>query len=82
MTNLPVATNEAILQVIDYYTAVGGGDTWRTLYLNRTTPELFCTVVINDCEWKSIWRDMMKKPLPKIPPTLGEFLPLLAGLGG
>jgi len=118
MTNLPIDTDEAILQVIDYYIARWVVEiyfrtlktgcrvekiqletmsrlknclafykiiAWRILYLtylNRTTPELPCTAVFDDCEWKSIWQVVKKTPLPETTPTLGEFLPLLTRLGG
>lgn len=58
---------------------------WRIIYLtylNRTTPNVSCTAVFDDCEWKSVWMVTKKKPLPEKPPTLGEFVPLLASLGG
>jgi hypothetical protein len=58
---------------------------WRVhylTYLNRTCPTLPCTAVFDDCEWKSVWRVVAKKPLPKIILTLSEFLPLLTRLGG
>ena len=58
---------------------------WRIIYLtylNRTTPSLPCTAVFDDCEWKSVWMVAKKKPLPEAPPTLGEFVPILASLGG
>jgi hypothetical protein len=58
---------------------------WRILYLtylNRTTPEVPCTAVFDDCEWKSVWKVTKKTPLPKKPPTLGEFIRLLTSLGG
>lgn len=58
---------------------------WRILYLtylNRTTPELPCTAVFDDCEWKSVWQVMKKTPPPTKPPMLGEFIPLLTKLGG
>lgn len=51
-------------------------------HLNRTAPQLTCTAVFADCEWKSVWRVTTKKPLPKRPPQLGEFLKLLTQLGG
>ena len=118
MTNLPIDTDEAILQVIDYYIARWVVEiyfrtlktgcrvekiqletisrlknclafykiiAWRILYLtylNRTTPELPCTAVFDDCEWKSTWQIVKKTPLPETTPTLGEFLPLLTRLGG
>ena len=33
-------------------------------------------------EWKSVWRVVAKKPLPKQPPILSEFMQLLTQLGG
>jgi hypothetical protein len=58
---------------------------WRVLYLtylNRTCPKLPCTAVFAECEWKSVWRVVTKKPLPKKTPTLSRFMELLTRLGG
>jgi hypothetical protein len=58
---------------------------WRIIYLtylNRTTPEIPCTAVFEESEWKSVWQVVKKQPSPKTPPTLGEFMPLLTRLGG
>ena len=58
---------------------------WRVLYLtymNRTSPTLPCTAVFDDPEWKSVWCVVKKKPLPKTPPILSEFMKLLTELGG
>jgi hypothetical protein len=58
---------------------------WRILYLtylNRTTPNLPCTAVFAECEWKSVWMVAKKQPPPQRPPTLNQFIPLLASLGG
>lgn len=58
---------------------------WRILYLtylNRTTPELPCTALFEDCEWKSVWSVTKKTPPPEKPPTLAEFIRLLTSLGG
>jgi hypothetical protein len=58
---------------------------WRVLnltYLNRTTPTLPCVAVFADCEWKSVWRVVTKRPLPEKPPLLSEMMRLLAQLGG
>jgi len=58
---------------------------WRVMhltYLGRECPELPCTAVFDDCEWKSVWRVTTKKEVPRRPPTLSEFIPLLARLGG
>ena len=58
---------------------------WRVLYLtylNRTCPTLPCTAVFDESEWKSVWRVVTKKPVPKMPPTLSHFMQLLTELGG
>lgn len=58
---------------------------WRVMYLtylNRECPSLPCTALFDDCEWKSVWRVTTKRKLPKNPPLLSEFIPLLAQLGG
>lgn len=58
---------------------------WRVLYLtylNRTSPDMPCTAVLDDAEWKSVWRVVKKQPLPKSPPTLNEMMKLVTELGG
>lgn len=58
---------------------------WRILYLtlqHRTCPEVPCTNVFADHEWKPVWCVVTGRPLPERPPLLGEFIPLLAQLGG
>ena len=58
---------------------------WRVMsltYLNRECPGLPCSAVFEESEWKSVWLMSGNETLPKVPPTLGEFIPLLASLGG
>lgn len=58
---------------------------WQVLhltYLNRTVPDIPCTAVFTDDQWQPVWLVLKKKPLPKEPPRLGEFIRLLAQLGG
>ena len=58
---------------------------WRVMYLthlNRECPSLPCDAVFDDCEWMSVWKVTTKKEIPKTPPPLSEFMPLLARLGG
>ena len=58
---------------------------WRVLYLthlNRECPTLPCTAVFHDGEWQSVWRVTKKQALPAQPPSLSEFMSLLARLGG
>ncbi len=58
---------------------------WRILHLthlNRTTPELPCTAVFADYEWKPVWRVVKKKALPKTVPSLKDIMQLITQLGG
>lgn len=58
---------------------------WRVLYvtwMGRTYPNLTCDVIFTEAEWKAVWRIVKKAPLPEGPPTLGEFIRLVASLGG
>lgn len=74
-------TNSRLKNCLAFYKIIA----WRILYLtylNRTSPKLPCTAVFADSEWKSVWRVVSKKPLPKKPPVLSEFLRLLTQLGG
>ncbi len=58
---------------------------WRIMdltQLNREAPEVPCDEVFSDEEWQAVWQVVMQGPLPEHPPTLGEFLRLVAELGG
>lgn len=59
---------------------------WRVMYvmkMGRECPQLSCTVIFEDMEWKSVFKVCnKKKPLPEKPPLLGEFIELIASLGG
>lgn len=58
---------------------------WRILHLthlNRTAPNLPCTAVFADHEWKPVWRVVQQMPLPKAPPKLNDFMKLITHLGG
>jgi hypothetical protein len=58
---------------------------WRIMYLTflgRECPELPCDQMFADCEWKPVWKIVSDDPLPEEPPTLSEFIPMLAQLGG
>ena len=58
---------------------------WSVLcvtHLNRETPDLPCTAVFCDSQWQPVWRIVKKQKLPQQPPTLAEFVKLLAALGG
>ena len=58
---------------------------WRVLYLtylNRECPDLPCDVVFDAGEWQPVWQIVKKEPPPKKVPRLGDFMKLLAELGG
>jgi hypothetical protein len=58
---------------------------WRVLYLtymNRACPDLPCDVVFTEGEWQPVWQIVKKEPPPQTPPRLGEFIKLVAQLGG
>jgi hypothetical protein len=79
--DIQLETNARLKRCLAFYKIIA----WRVLYLtylNRTCPKLPCTAVFADCEWKSVWRVVTKKPLPKKTPTLSKFMELLTQLGG
>jgi hypothetical protein len=58
---------------------------WRVLHLtalNRECPDLPCDAAFAAGEWQSVWQIVKKEPPPQTPPRLGEFLTLVAELGG
>jgi hypothetical protein len=74
-------TNRRLQNCLAFYHIIA----WRVLYLtylNRASPQLPCTAVFHEAEWKSVWRVVRRTPLPKTPPVLSEFMKLLTQLGG
>lgn len=58
---------------------------WHVLYLtqlNRTAPDISCEAVFPPEQWQPVWLVVQKKPLPEQPPRLGQFIRILAQLGG
>jgi hypothetical protein len=58
---------------------------WRILYvtwMGRSYPNLSCETLFTSQEWKSVWSVVTQRPLPTEPPTLSEFIALVASLGG
>ena len=59
---------------------------WRvmfTMMLGRTCPEISCVDIFDQAEWKSVYKVLnKKKQLPEKPPSLGEFVVMIAVLGG
>lgn len=79
---LYLQTKERLENCLAIYALVA----WRLLYLTqvaRNTPDLPCTVVFTDSEWKATYRIMnKKKELPSKPITLIEMMQLVGALGG
>lgn len=59
---------------------------WRvmfTMMLGRVCSEIPCSDIFDQAEWKSVYKILNKKKnLPKEPPSLGEFVIMIAILGG
>jgi hypothetical protein len=79
--DIQLETTDRLKRCLAFYKIIA----WRVLYLtylNRTCPKLPCTAVFDESEWKSVWRVVTKKAIPKKPPTLSRFMKLLTQLGG
>jgi len=58
---------------------------WRIFYLTkmgRETPDLPCTVILEDDEWRALVWYVTKTPPPPNPPTLRQATRMIASLGG
>lgn len=59
---------------------------WRVVYamkLGRECPEMSAEIIFSASEWKSIYKVINKgAKLPEKPPSLGEFIIMIACLGG
>jgi len=58
---------------------------WRVLFttfLGRECPDLPCSTLFETDEWQSVYASHMKARPPKEPPKLGEFMLMIAALGG
>ena len=58
---------------------------WRLyfiVFLGRNCPELPCTIIFEEDEWKSVFAVVKKAKPPEEPPTLGEVVRMVATLGG
>jgi len=59
---------------------------WRvqfTLMMGRINAEMSCETIFDEAEWKSVYKIVhRKKALPEKAPALGEFIVMIAILGG
>ncbi len=78
---LRLESAKRLLSCISIYMIVA----WRVLYttfLGRTCPNLPCSIIFETEEWQSVYAVTMKAKPPEEPPPLGEFMLLIAKLGG
>jgi len=78
---IQLETKARLLNCLSLYLIIA----WRVLHtthLGRVAPDVSCEAYFADYEWKPIWRIVKKTNLPPKPPKLGEFIKLLAALGG
>lgn len=78
---IQLETKDRLLNCLAFYTIIA----WRIMhltYLGRACPQTSCETMFAEHEWKPVWKVATKKALPATPPTLFEFMRLLAQLGG
>lgn len=71
---------------LERYITVASIVAWRMLmltYLARMEPELPCSRVLHECEWKALYLKVNRgKPLPEKIPSFKEAIACIAKLGG
>ena len=59
---------------------------WRVQYLmmiGRTCPNISASALFEESEWKSVFKILNRnEPIPTEPPTLTDFIRMIARLGG
>lgn len=78
---LQLHSDERLKPAIALYAIIA----WRVMYVvwaGRQCPQLPCTALFSDDEWKAVWTITKKAPLPDQPPPLADIVKLVAALGG
>lgn len=83
MEKLQLESADRIERALAIYNVVA----WRLLYMTyvaRVAPELPCTAVLEDEEWKALYvvSSRRPRPIPDEPPTVREAVRMIAMLGG
>lgn len=83
MEELQLESADRIERALAIYNVVA----WRLLYMtyvSRVAPELPCTAVLEEDEWKALYvvGARRPRPLPEKPPTVHEAVRMVAMLGG
>lgn len=80
---LQLGSADRIERALSIYNVVA----WRLLYMTyvaRIAPDLPCTAVLEDDEWKALFLvgSLRPRPVPQSPPTVREAVRMIAMLGG
>lgn len=78
---LQLETAERMPNALTVYQIVA----WRVLLLTmlgRATPNVSCETVLTEPEWKAVYVVVLRKKIPKKPPSLGVMVRLIAMRGG
>ena len=78
---IQLETKDRLVRALMFYKVIA----WRIMFLTflgRRCPELPCDVVFSEAEWKSVWKVVQKSDPPQGTPSLSQFIPILASLGG
>ena len=78
---LYLTTQDRLKRVLALYLIIA----WRVLYLaqvGRKCPELPCTALFSEAEWKAVVMVVTKKHPPATPPPLDTVVRMIAGFGG
>jgi hypothetical protein len=79
---LQLETAARLKNAIALYSFLAWRITWIT-YQARETPDLPCTLILEDYEWKILYREVNgTSRLPSKPPTLKQAIILIARFGG
>jgi hypothetical protein len=78
---LQLQTVDRLKPALALYMIIG----WRILamtMLGRSCPDIPCTSIFDEDEWRAVYVVVHRSPPPKIPPTLNEMIRMIASLGG
>ena len=73
MDELRLQTVDRLKPALYLYMIIG----WRILamtMLGRSCPDIPCTAIFDEDEWRAVYVVVHRSPPPKIPPTLNEII--------
>lgn len=78
---LQLQTVDRLKPALALYMIIG----WRILamtMLGRCCPDIACTTIFEEEEWRAVYVVVHRNSPPRIPPTLNEMIRMVASLGG